>query len=147
MFSRYLLQIELLYQGSESQNMLWKESPNWMNCRNTARFQASGRQAKISQLLSLLQFNFSNTDNKNRKTQRQRKMWAWKRIYMSGQKPHCIKRSHKSFSFFYFLSILSITMTVKSPKTWIYVNKCFEVSNQPRHWLYSFANFLLQAVF
>lgn len=74
-----------------------------MNCRDAARFQASDRDSEISRLLSLRLFDYSNTDRGNRKTQRQRKMWVWKKIDMSGQKLHCIRRSHKSFSLFFFL--------------------------------------------
>lgn len=78
-----------------------------MNCRDTERFQASDRHPEISMLLSLLQFDYSNTDRRTRKTWRQRKMWVWEKIDMSGQKPHCIRRSHKSFSLLFFLSCQS----------------------------------------
>lgn len=51
-----------------------------MNCRDTARFQASDRYSEISKLLSLLQFDYFTGDRRNIKTVRQRKMWIWKKI-------------------------------------------------------------------
>lgn len=56
----------------------------------------------IFSLLSLLQVDYFNSDRRKKKIQRQRKMWVWKKNCMSGQKPHCIKRSHKSFPLFFY---------------------------------------------
>ena len=76
-----------------------------MNCRDTARFQVSDRHSEISRLLSLLQFDYSTTDRRNIHGDKEKCVFEKK--MMSGQKPHCIRRSHKSFSLFFFLSCQS----------------------------------------